>query len=180
MPVPNIDLSETLFPQSFLMSHLIASSSTFQEVMEVDTALQAVDRCHYPAANPEFEGHKLPWAIISDETEFNWRREGVSHFADEGSINVAFDLLIPTEYQTEKQKHDWYSFHVGKILAEIHDTVISGVDGPIPGQTHLNVIGFRRMEGPYEVDVDEYEVYNPDSSQERKACWHSRWEVMYR
>lgn len=168
------------FQQAYLLKWLVASTSTFKDVVGAVETHEAAAHCHYPAGNVIEEGHSPPWALISDESEHSRDREGLTFNTTTGSILLGFDFYIPADMQTEEERHSWFSSKVGAIIKEMEDLVTSRVDGPVTGETHLNMTNIQRVQGPFEIDTDEFVIEDPEGFPEHKILYHIRFQLQYR
>ena len=166
-----------IFQRPYLLKYLVANSQTFRDAVGVYEIHEAAERVHYPATNLAAEGHYPPWAVINCETEYSTHRTGNETWIPRGSMELSFDLYAPEEYETHEDRCAWFLLTTGKIISEMQVISTARSEGPIAGESHLDVTGFTAMQGgPYEVELEEWDV--PDNADfARRALWHHQFTV---
>ena len=175
-----------IFKGPYRMKLLIGSSATFRSVVEAADEATARKRIHYPAAKPYDrnevlrENHLPPIAVVSDEDEpLDYVKGGVNFFHIENPfLTVSFQFPIPPEYADEEEDAEsWFITQVEAIINEMGQN--SGQGTPVSGETHLNVVGFRKTSGPFEIDAAEMELPDPEEGETFKQIWHAGFQVSY-
>lgn len=177
-------LTETIQPigelqQPYLLGWLIASSSTFRDQCGVLEAAEAFDRhVHYPSAMPS-AGVAPPWAIVNDEVSFSTRLAGDATWVPDGSLALSIDLWVPEKYSHSlREQNNWYRYAVGKILTDMRTTSTARGEGPIAGQSHLDVRSFTLASGyPFRVHIEESGLLDAAVDYAHRPLWTSLWIV---
>lgn len=138
------------------LAALVASSDTFQALVDADDADAALASVYYPFADDGVtdDGAPLcphPRAIIGVGGDWRSEEVGVGDWRGTGSLILNFEFLIPLESATEQVRGNdinemlWFLNTVGAILAEMQ---ANKYDDP---SAYPNILAIDLLEGPAKV-----------------------------
>lgn len=156
-----------------MLTYLVASSSTWQSLCGVSTLEEARNYCHlivYDTDDVEAPIASYPRAIMNylDADAFSFTRISPGYASHNGTLSLSIELQLPGGY-TRPEEETWFRNKVGDVISEMQAN--EGQGEPITGETHLNVTGVNRSEGPYYPDDNEVEIQDPELFAQQRIAW---------
>lgn len=166
-----------IFAQPYFLKLLVAASTTFQSVVSAADATAALEHIQYPDVEEiDGQGNVIhsrfpPRVVINDEVDFRREKFGTALWSTRGSLRLMFEFFIPPAVAAEGSENAaaWFMTKVGAIMAEME--ALAGTGEPVSGHTHLNMVGYSRIVGPFEVQVTERHLPDPDANEHPQRLW---------
>lgn len=168
----------------YLLAVMIANCATFRssEVTHTADATAALKRIHYPFADND-EKETPPRAIISDDADlsqeaFQQTSRGV--WTKKETLWLSFDFRVPCAYAKEGHRNEWAWFKktTRAIMKEMRTLAGRGISG-VSDLAHFNLTDYRRVQGPYRMDIAEgFDLPDPED-EKPESFWHVAYEVDY-
>lgn len=141
------------------MAQLVASSTTFQEIVDAATEAEALDFVHYPMASDQRDSETgqlvspRPRAIIDWGDSYEWTNIGTGEWRDSGSVMISFEFPVKAEDDGSfKDEAVEFGNQIGAILSEMAVKVESGTG------TYANARTFSLIQPPATL-VDGEDVF---------------------
>ena len=179
MPVAVADIGN-----AYMLAVLVANSSTFRTVVGATDITTALAKIYYPWANEdEQEGAlELPSrAVIVDDSDFGEEihtKTATGTWKISGSFRLNLDFNIPTAERIGKaNEYAWFNQQCREIFKEMRAIAGWGSSG-VGNRSQLNMMNYRREEGPWEIAPGEQELPDPTDGP-LVSYWHCGYEVFY-
>lgn len=183
MPPPS-----SILYHAYLLELLIADCPTWQLLTGTANRADAQQYIHYPWASPNQPAPQKepipPRCIISDEADVApWSLDQVTFggwAAIETSHQFSFDIPVPDDVYAQGYKEaGWYVLQVlGDLILEMSQ--LSGRGVSVPGTSHLNCQTFRKVDGPFELDMGEEGADFMDEAGLPRHIWHMTFSVEWK
>lgn len=142
-----------------LMAQLVASSATFQDIVDAATEAEALNFVHYPLASDQRDSETgqmvspRPRAIIDWGDSYDWSNVGTGEWRCNGSVLISFEFPVLAEDDGSfKDEAIEFGEKVGSILSEMAVNVESG------SGTYANARAFTLVQPPATL-VDGEDVF---------------------